>query len=670
MFSVSGGSEYPAGQVHSTIVILSEAKNRIAESGSRNLRLAPADIRKAFWDLELTMAEFQIIPAPGPEPVLSENALTVLEARYLVKDAQGNCIETPAQLFSRVAALAAQAETKYGALTSEINQWHRRFYDLMASLRFLPNSPALMNANRPSGMLSACFVLPIEDSIEGIFETVKQTALIQKAGGGTGFSFDRLRPTGDRVASSGGTTSGPLSFWRVFSETTDAIQQGAFRRGANMGMMSVEHPDILKFLHAKQNLKTFTNFNISVKITDQWMRTLEDEPDSLHIVMNPRTQRTYLLPRKIPVSTYTINDLVEFSDQDAATGKQPGKFHTVIDIWNMIVRCAHKTGEPGIAFIDRINADNPIPSLGPIEATNPCGEQPLLPYEACTLGSINLVKFVKFTDGEADVDRPALAETVKLAVRFLDNIIDVCNYPVRDTVRLAQANRKIGLGLMGFADCLFLLGIPYDSLQAVEFATALMRFVNDNAHAASCHLADLRGPFPNWNESIWRLERNCKIRNAAVTCIAPTGTISIIADCSCGIEPAYSLVFLRQVLDGSKMLQVNPVFRQAAEKGRFYSEELLRQIARAGSIQKIPKIPVKTRRIFKCAYDIQPEWHIRMQAAFQKHCDAAVSKTINFTEKASLSAVDKAYKMAYKLGCKGITIYRRRSRTQEPMSLF
>ena len=463
------------------------------------------------------MAEFQIIPAPGPEPVLSENALTVLEARYLVKDAQGSCIETPAQLFSRVAALAAQAETKYGALTSEINQWHRRFYDLMASLRFLPNSPALMNANRPSGMLSACFVLPIEDSIEGIFETIKQTALIQKAGGGTGFSFDRLRPTGDRVASSGGTTSGPLSFWRVFSETTDAIQQGAFRRGANMGMMSVEHPDILKFLHAKQNLKTFTNFNISVKITDQWMRTLEDEPDSLHIVMNPRTQRRYLLPRKIPVSTYKIDDLVDLSDQEAATGKQPGKFHTVIDIWNMIVRCAHKTGEPGVAFIDRINADNPTPSLGPIEATNPCGEQPLLPYEACTLGSINLVKFVKFTDGEADVDRPALAETVKLGVRFLDNIIDVCNYPVRDTVRLAQANRKIGLGLMGFADCLFLLGIPYDSPQAVEFATALMKFVNDNARAASCDLADLRGPFPNWNESIWRLERNCKIRNAAVT---------------------------------------------------------------------------------------------------------------------------------------------------------
>ncbi|MHC4645546.1 MAG: adenosylcobalamin-dependent ribonucleoside-diphosphate reductase [Planctomycetota bacterium] len=616
------------------------------------------------------MADFRIIPPPGQEPALSENALTVLESRYLVKDDQGNCIETPAQLFSRVAALAAQAEARYSTLSSEVNLWHRRFYDLMASLKFLPNSPALMNANRPGGMLSACFVLPIEDSIEGIFETVKQTALIQKAGGGTGFSFDKLRPTGDRVASSGGTTSGPLSFWRVFSETTDAIQQGAFRRGANMGMMSVEHPDILKFLHAKQNLKAFTNFNISVKITDQWMRTLEDSPDSLHIVRNPRTQQSFLLPRQLKIATYTIKDLVGLGDEDAPTGERAGKFHTIGDIWNMIVRCAHKTGEPGVAFIDRINCENPTPSLGLIEATNPCGEQPLLPYEACTLGSVNLVKFVRSSDGRPDIDRPALAETIKLAVRFLDNIIDVCNYPVRDTVRLAQANRKIGLGIMGFADCLFLLGIPYDCEQAVDLATSLMKFINDTAHAASSALANSRGPFPNWNESVWRLERNCKIRNAAITCIAPTGTISIIADCSCGIEPAYSVVFLRQVLDGSKMLQVNPIFRQAAEKSGFYSEELEKQIAKTGSIQNIPKIPVKIRRIFRCAYDIKPEWHIQMQAAFQKHCDAAVSKTINFTEKAGVSAIDKAYKMAYQLGCKGITIYRRGSRGQEPMTLF
>ena len=615
------------------------------------------------------MAKSDIQPAPGEAPVLSENALTVLQRRYLIKDNRGKCIETPAQLFSRVASLVAQAETKYGAIDTEIKIWYRKYYDLMASLKFLPNSPALMNANRPGGMLSACFVLPIEDSIEGIFETVKQTALIQKAGGGTGFSFDRLRPTGDRVASSGGTTSGPISFWRVFSETTDAIQQGAFRRGANMGMMGVEHPDILKFLHAKQSLKAFTNFNISVKITDDWMKRVLESSDALHIVKNPRTGQHYLLPRQVDIAGYTINDLHKLTDKSRGVPQQAGKFYTVADIWNMIVECAHKTGEPGVAFIDRINRDNPTPTLGRIEATNPCGEQPLLPYEACTLGSINLTKFVCTTDGKTDIDWPALTETVKLAVRFLDNIIDACNFPVRDTVRLAQANRKIGLGVMGFADCLFLLGIPYDSQEAIELAEDLMKFINDNAHDASCELANLRGPFPNWSNSIWRTKRNRKIRNASVTCIAPTGTISIIADCSNGIEPVYSLVFFRQVLSGTRLLHINPIFRQVAEKSGFYSKKLQEQIAKTGSIQKMPRIPGKIRKIFKCAFDIKPESHIRMQAAFQKHCDAAVSKTINFSEKSSVAAVDKAYKLAYRLGCKGITIYRRHSRDLEPMSL-
>jgi ribonucleoside-diphosphate reductase alpha chain len=615
------------------------------------------------------MAKSDIQPAPGEAPVLSENALTVLQRRYLIKDNRGKCIETPAQLFSRVASLVAQAETKYGAIDTEIKIWYRKYYDLMASLKFLPNSPALMNANRPGGMLSACFVLPIEDSIEGIFETVKQTALIQKAGGGTGFSFDRLRPTGDRVASSGGTTSGPISFWRVFSETTDAIQQGAFRRGANMGMMGVEHPDILKFLHAKQSLKAFTNFNISVKITDDWMKRVLESSDALHIVKNPRTGQHYLLPRQVDIASYTINDLHKLTDKSRPVPQQAGKFYTVADIWNMIVECAHKTGEPGVAFIDRINRDNPTPTLGRIEATNPCGEQPLLPYEACTLGSINLTKFVCTTDSKTDIDWPALAETVKLAVRFLDNIIDACNFPVRDTVRLAQANRKIGLGVMGFADCLFLLGISYDSQEAIELAEDLMKFINDNAHDASCELANLRGPFPNWSNSIWRTKRNRKIRNASVTCIAPTGTISIIADCSNGIEPVYSLVFFRQVLSGTRLLHINPIFRQVAEKSGFYSKKLQEQIAKTGSIQKMPRIPGKIRKIFKCAFDVKPESHIRMQAAFQQNCDAAVSKTINFSEKSSVAAVDKAYKLAYRLGCKGITIYRQHSRQLEPMSL-
>ena len=621
------------------------------------------------------MGQFHIIPPPGRVPELSKNALAVLRSRYLVKDQQGKCIETPAQLFSRVASLVAQAEAKYGAGKSQIKEWHKKFYDLMASLKFLPNSPALMNAQR-RGMLSACFVLPIEDSIEAIFETVKQAALIQKAGGGTGFSFDKLRPTGDRVASSGGTTSGPISFWRVFSETTNAIQQGAFRRGANMGMMSVGHPDILKFLYAKQNLKAFTNFNISVKITDDWMKTALKSGRALHIVKNPRTQQRYLLPRRLDIANYTINDLHKLNGKSTPAPRAAGRFYTVADIWKMFVRCAHKTGEPGVVFIDRINRDNPTPSLGEIEATNPCGEQPLLPFEACTLGSINLTKFVRgrapATSGEprADVDWQGLAKTVRLAVRFLDNIIDACDYPVRDTIRLAQANRKIGLGVMGFADCLFMLGIPYNSQQGVEFGAAIMSFINENARQASNELANLRGPFPNWNDSTWRTEKNEKVRNASITCVAPTGTISIIADCSCGIEPAYSLVFIRRILAGSKMLQVNPVFKQIAEKGGFYSKKLEKEILKTGSIQKIARIPPKIRKIFKCAYDIKPQWHIRMQAAFQEHCDAAVSKTINFNEKATVAAVDKAYRLAYQLGCKGITIYRRRSRAHEPMSIY
>jgi len=609
------------------------------------------------------------VPAGG-EPALSENALTVLTGRYLLKDEQGRCIETAAQLFNRVAALAASIEARYGANEYDVRQWHKKYYELLASLKFLPNSPTLMNAGRPCGMLSACFVLPIEDSIEGIFETIKQTALIQKSGGGTGFSLDRLRPTGDRVASSGGTTSGPISFWRVFSETTDAIQQGAFRRGANMGMMSVSHPDILKFLYAKQDLKAFTNFNISVKVTDKWMETLRDSPDSLHIVTNPRTKQRYLLPRDIRLETYTISDLQKLPDDNVPTAEAAGRFYSVADIWKMIITSAHKTGEPGLAFIDRINSDNPTPSLGPIEATNPCGEQPLLAYEACTLGSINIAKFVTAEGSKPDIDRSGLAETVRLAVRFLDNIVDACNYPVSETSRLARANRKIGLGIMGFADVLFLLGIPYDSRHGVEFGSRLMELVNKKARDASSALANKRGPFPNWTNSTWRTEKNLKVRNANLTCIAPTGTISIIADCSAGIEPLYSLAFIRQVLDGKKMLQINPVFKKVAEQAGFYNEQLEKQILKTGSIQKITEIPAHIRRIFKSAYDISPEWHIRMQAAFQKHCDAAVSKTVNLPAKAKISSVDKAYWLAYELGCKGITIYRRHSRPHEPMTLY
>jgi len=607
-------------------------------------------------------------PPPGRDPVLSQNALIVLQSRYLIRDAEGNCIETPAELFGRVATLVAEAEAKYGAPKSDVRTWRREYYDLMASLKFLPNSPALMNAGR-RGMLSACFVLPVEDSIEGIFEAIKQTALIQQAGGGTGFSFDKLRPTGDRVASSGGTTSGPVSFWRVFSETTEAIQQGAFRRGANMGMMSVEHPDILKFLQAKQNLKVFTNFNISVKVTDAWMRKVLRSGRSPHIVTNPRTQQKYLLPRRIDLATYTISDLHELPHCAKAAAKGARGFYTVADLWELLIRCARDTGEPGLAFIDRINRDNPTPTLGPIEATNPCGEQPLLPYEACTLGSINLAKFVKPTRGRSAMDWRALGKTVALAVRFLDNIIDAGSYPIDETHRLARANRKIGLGVMGFADSLFMLGMPYDSPEGVEFAGRVMKFINERARKAGAELAKLRGTFPNWQASLWRRRRK-KLRNAAMTCVAPTGTISIIADCSCGIEPAYALVFRREVLEGTKLLEVNPIFKSVAQETGFYSKKLEKKIARAGTIQNIKEIPARIRRVFRCAYDIKPDWHIKMQAAFQAHCDAAVSKTINLPADAGLDAVDRAYKKAYRLGCKGITVYRQASRPHEPMTLY
>jgi ribonucleoside-diphosphate reductase alpha chain len=565
--------------------------------------------------------------------------------------------------------VVASNEKNYGAADDEVRQWHKKFYDLMASLKFLPNSPTLMNAGRPSGMLSACFVLPIEDSIEGIFETIKQTALIQKAGGGTGFSLDRLRPTGDRIASSGGTTSGPISFWRVFSQATEAIQQGAFRRGANMGMMSISHPDILRFLHAKQDLKAFTNFNISIKVTDEWMDTLERHPETLQVVENPRTGQKYLLPKNIDVNNYMIQDLYKLTNGNMPTGDDTKKYYNVGDLWNAIITCAHKTGDPGLAFIDKINQDNPTPSLGQIEATNPCGEQPLLPYEACTLGSINLAKFVTNTGSKPNIDWAGLADTTKMSVRFLDNILDVCHYPVTQTAKIAHDNRKIGLGVMGFADMLFLSGIRYDSKQGEELGESIMKFINENARQASSELAEKRGVFPNWEASTWKSKYNLKVRNAAITCVAPTGTISIIADCSSGIEPLYSLVFMRQVLSGKRLLQVNSIFKQVAESNVFYSEDLAEQILKTGSIQKISKIPVKIRNIFKCAYDISPQWHVRMQAGFQRHCDAAVSKTINFTERAKASSVNKAYWLAYHLGCKGITIYRRKSRADEPMTL-
>ena len=617
---------------------------------------------------------------------LTENARVVLANRYLRKEPSGKVIETPEQLFDRVAGHVAQAEKCFGADDQGVSQWQDRFYNLMATLRFLPNSPTLMNAGQSLGMLSACFVLPIPDSIEGIFETVKSTALIQKAGGGTGFCFDALRPTGDYIASSCGRTSGPISFWKVLSETTEAIQQGAFRRGANMGMMGVGHPDILKFLHAKQDLQAFTNYNISVKIDDTWMRQLQEDPDSLHVVENPHTGKKYLLPRTLGIWKYDIHDLIEYfeeaSQASVAAAEKQQAFWSKGQIWQVIVTQAHRTGEPGVSFIDCINRANPTPRLGPIEATNPCGEQPLLPYEACNLGSINLARFVHSAGNEegaamaantgikalGQVDVVGLRQTVHEAVRFLDNVIEGNNYPVAQIDEVSRANRKIGLGVMGFADALCRLAVPYDSEEGLAIGGGLMRFINDEAHLASEELARQRGNFANWPGSIWDCQRHRPQRNAAVTTIAPTGTLSIIADCSSGIEPLFCVAFYHYVLGGTRLVEVNQVFKRIAQDRDFYRDELIGKIAQEGTLQNLPEIPSDIKRVFPCAREISPEWHVRMQAAFQRYCDASISKTINFPADATVEQVDQIYRRAFASGCKGITIYREGSRPGQPVS--
>jgi len=627
------------------------------------------------------------------DPPLTENARKVLEARYLKKDENGRCLETPRELFRRVARTVADVELRYGAGELERRRWEDRFYTLMTSGAFMPNSPTLMNAGREMGMLSACFVLPVRDSIVDIFNSIKHTALIQKAGGGTGFAFDELRPTGDYIRSSGGTTSGPISFWRAFSEATNAIQQGAFRRGANMGMMYIHHPDILKFLHAKQDLQQFTNYNISVKVTDVWMEDFRAAPDSPHVVRNPRTGQAYVLPRELDIQRYTLQDLIPIDcvEPVSPTGREAyfrsprltgpiaselsDRVYTKRDLWNIIVNNAWQTGEPGVVYIDRINAANPTPQLGRIEATNPCGEQPLLPYEACNLGSLNLGLFVRETeDSTGLVDWDGLGEAVRQATRFLDNVIDANNYPLPEIERMCQDNRKIGLGVMGFADALFKLGVPYNSEEGLVWGERFMRFVNDEAHRCSQELARERGCFPNWKGSIWHTKYNRMMRNAAVTTVAPTGTISIIANCSGGIEPMFSLAFQRNVLRGQKqgekpLIEVNEVFRHVALRRGFYSDELIERIAATGSLAHFDEIPDDVKRVFVCAHDIEPEWHVRMQAAFQRHCDASISKTINFPATATRADVEKIYNLAYDLGCKGVTVYRDGCRAEQPMAL-
>jgi ribonucleoside-diphosphate reductase alpha chain len=575
-------------------------------------------------------------------------------------------------MFRRVAKAIAEAETIYDSDPDVRSEWEDRFYSLMVSRRFMPNSPTLMNAGREMGMLSACFVLPIGDSINEIFDSIKHTALIQKAGGGTGFAFDELRPTGDYISSSGGTTSGPISFWRAFSEATNAIQQGAFRRGANMGMMSIHHPDILKFLHAKEDLTQFTNYNISVKVTDEWMQIFLNEPDRPHVVRNPRTGRNYVLPKSLGIWEYDIRSLVEVPEDGTIPD---GEFYANRDMWDIIVNNAHRTGEPGVVYIDRINQANPTPHLGRMEATNPCGEQPLLPYEACNLGSVNLARFVGAgVDGKPTVDWQGLRETVHDSTRFLDDVIDVNRYPFQQITDVCKANRKIGLGIMGFADALYLMGVPYGGEEGVEWGERFMEFVNDEAHICSEKLAHQRGCFPNWEGSIYDTQYHRPMRNATCTTVAPTGTISIIAGCSGGIEPMYSLAFYRNVLkehdEGQMpMVEINPIFEAIARERGFLSEGLMERIATEGTLAHVDDVPGDVKRVFVCAHDIIPEWHMRMQAAFQRHCDASISKTINFPENATVDDVAEIYKLAYELECKGVTVYRNGCRNQQPMAL-
>lgn len=595
---------------------------------------------------------------------LSENAIKVLEKRYLKRDTQGNCIEKPADMFRRVADTVAKGDLKYGATKDDVKKLSDRFYDAITNCQFMPNSPTLMNAGRELGQLAACFVLPIEDSLEGIFETIKNTALIHQSGGGTGFSFSRLRPKNDVVHSTMGISSGPVSFMEVFNAATEAVKQGGTRRGANMGILRVDHPDILEFIDCKADNNKLNNFNISVAITDKFMEAYFNNED--YDLVNPHTKKT--------------------------TGKLNAKF-----VFDKIVDSAWRNGEPGIVFIDTMNYDNPTPQIGAIESTNPCGEVPLLPYEACNLGSINLNKMVKENnDGTCSVDWDLLAKTTRTAIRFLDNIITINKYPLPQIAEMVNNNRKIGLGIMGWADMLMKIGISYASEQGTKLASQIIEFIDYESKCESIELSKERGRFANFKGSIydsehylynkykdksagkisdeqWKeLDNKIKkfgIRNATTTCIAPTGTISMIAGASGGIEPLFGLVFSRLILDNTEMLEINPIFKNYMIKHNLYSEELMKKIAIDGSIAHINNISENVKKIFVTAHDITPYWHVKMQAAFQLHTDNAVSKTVNFVESATRDDIKKTYILAYKSHLKGITVYRNNSRTFQPMNL-
>jgi ribonucleoside-diphosphate reductase alpha chain len=568
------------------------------------------------------------------ELTLSENAMTVLERRYLKKDAKGRLQETPVQMFRRVAKHIAKAEKRYGD-ESQVKDMEQRFYKMMTEFKFLPNSPTLMNAGRRLGQLAACFVLPVEDSMEGIFDALKNAALIHKSGGGTGFSFSRLRPKRSRVGTTGGVASGPISFMKIFNTATEQVKQGGTRRGANMAILRVDHPDILEFIYCKKENRELNNFNISVGITETFMKAVKEG--------------------------------VAYSLNDPRDNNKAGELNAA-EVYQALVYQAWENGDPGVIFIDRVNRDNPTPALGEIESTNPCGEQPLLPMEACNLGSINLAKFVTQDNGAPSIDYDGLKEMVWLSVRFLDDVIDMSKYPLPEIEAMAQSNRKIGLGVMGFADLLYQMKVPYNSEKALELAEEIMDFIQRESREASRDLGEQRGEFPNYGQSLFKDIENCRYRNATTTTIAPTGTLSIIAGCSSGIEPLFALSFVRRVMDNDELLEVNPYFEKVAKERGFYSHELMDTVARTGSIREVQDIPEDVRDVFVTAHDVTPEWHIRMQAAFQKYTDNAVSKTVNLPHDSTVADVSKVYDLAYELGCKGVTIYRDGSKENQVLS--